>query len=150
MVAFGQDNKVAPSAKSSVSSEKDLRKLRRIDLLELLIEQIRENDHQAQTVAELGAIVDDLKARLDEADARIGLLLQREVEHERHIETLKKRNAALAHAAGLLDADEILKIADIAVDIYMGRASEASSDPSTTVPMTPIGGDAPIEGRDEL
>ena len=150
MVAFGQENTAASSARSNASSEKDLRKLRRIELLELLIEQIRENDQQAQTIAELDGLVDNLKNRLDEADARIGLLLQREVEHERHIETLKKRNAALAHAAGLLDADEILKIADIAVDIYMGRASEASSDPSTTVPMTPIGGDAPIERRDEL
>ena len=117
------------AVKAKPSPGRDLRKLRRIDLLELLIDQIRENDEKAKRIEELNALIDHLKDRLDEKDVRIELLLKNVDDRDSRIESLSKRNRALAHAQGMLDAEEILEISDIAVDLYLTRISGGTVRP---------------------
>jgi len=148
MVSARQDRFAESSGKTSAWSERDLRKLRRIDLLELLIEQIRENEQQAHAIDDLNAMVSHLETRLNESNDHVDRLLKIVDDREKQIKRLERRNAALAHAAGLLDADEILEIADIAVDIYMDRvaADAAGGDPSKTAPVMPVAvDDSPVD-----
>jgi len=61
----------------AASANVDLRKLRRVDLLELLVDQIRENEDNTKQIQELTALSDRLKAKLDEKDEQIERLKTR-------------------------------------------------------------------------
>ena len=132
MPLFGRKEKAESTVAKGFGSERDLRHLRRIDLLELLLDQIRENEEKATKIDELNALVEHLKDRLDEKDVRIERLLKNVDDRDAEITSLSNRNRALAHAQGMLDVDEILEISDIAVDMYLTRISGGTVRPVET------------------
>lgn len=73
------DASVAVEAKATGKNAPhvDLRKLRRIDLLELLADKIRETESQAKTIEELNDLTGYLQAKVDEEAAQIAHLRYR-------------------------------------------------------------------------
>ena len=69
----------------------DLRKLRRVDLLELLVDQIRENNECAASIKELTDSITVLKAKVDYKDAQIQHLLSRLEDKDAQVERLMAR-----------------------------------------------------------
>ena len=65
------------SGSSNSAANVDLRKLRRLDLLELLVDQIRENEDNEKTIEELTDLSERLKAKLDDKDVQIEHLKSR-------------------------------------------------------------------------
>ena len=68
-----------------------MRKLRRLDLLELLVDQIRENEENEKTIEELTDLSERLKAKLDDKDVQIEHLKSRLSDKDVKIEHLKSR-----------------------------------------------------------
>lgn len=100
-------------------AESDLKKLRRVDLLELLYEQARENDANAQAVEELTELTDRLKAKLDEKDAQIEHLKERLNEKDAQITQLEESKDLYARAADMVDVDELVKFQELALREYL-------------------------------
>ena len=107
------------SPKAGKSSEKELQKLRRMDLLELLISQIRENEQQAAELEELRDLSERLKAKLNDKDAQIARLVGKLDAKDAEIEKLHEVNRATAHASGLLGVREMIDIERFAVEEYL-------------------------------
>ena len=79
------------SGSSNSAANVDLRKLRRLDLLELLVDQIRENEDNEKTIEELTDLSERLKAKLDDKDVQIEHLKSRLSDKDVKIEHLKSR-----------------------------------------------------------
>lgn len=56
---------------SATTADKEFQKLRRVDLLELLVDQVRENEGLTASVTELSELTERLKAKLDQKDEQI-------------------------------------------------------------------------------
>lgn len=98
-------------------SDKAFRKLRRQDLLELLLEQMRSSDEQRQLIEsqasqieEQNALIEKLKGRLDEKDAQIEHLKDRLNMKDDQLGELDMQARALAHPSGLMSLDELLEV----------------------------------------
>lgn len=119
-----------PSSKKG-ASDKDLQRLRRVDLLELLVDQIRENEYLASENAQLTDLSERLKAKLDQKDAQIEHLKERLSMKDDQINRLEERNRAMAHASGMIDVSELVAIEEVAVDHYLKQLSEQGFRPAT-------------------
>ena len=131
-------------SKAVASNEKELQRLRRIDLLELLLDEIRQNEESATQLKELTELTERLKGKLDDKDAQIERLKAKLDAKDAEIERLLANNAATAHANGMLDVDELLNVERRALQAYLervpGRATTFSRA-AHAAPMEP----APIE-----
>lgn len=83
------------SLRSDLSSDEksanvDLRKLRRLDLLELLVDQIRENEQDTRIIDELTDQANRLAAKLDERDGQIEYLISTLYSKDVEIAALQK------------------------------------------------------------
>lgn len=123
MLGSKRNVKADGSAKTSLGSEKELSKLRRMDLLELLIGQIRENEQQTAEIADLRDLSERLKAKLNDKDAQIERLKAKLDQKDAEIERLNEINSATAHAGGLLGVREMLDIEKLAVEQYLRQVS---------------------------
>ena len=121
----GGSPKAKPKAGSSQAkaTEKDLQKLRRMDLLELLIDQVRENEKLNTSVEELTDLSERLKERLDVKDAQIEHLKQRLDMKDAQIAELQNQNRAMAHAVNTFDIEEILEVQRHALRSYFESLS---------------------------
>lgn len=79
-------------------TDKELRRLRRQDLLQLLVEQSREaarlqteTDEKSEEIAQLNESLERLKGKLDEKDAQLERLKERLNEKDALLEKLKQR-----------------------------------------------------------
>ena len=117
-----RDTKGGNASKSS--AEKEFQKLRRMDLLELLLDQIRENEQLSASVTELTDLSERLKAKLDDKDAQIERLKAKLDDKDAQIDRLDERNRAVARASGTIDIKEILEIEGRAIENYLMRLSE--------------------------
>ena len=114
----------AANSKKRRSSDKELQKLRRVDLLELLVGQIRENDRLASENEQLADLSERLKGKLDEKDAQIEHLKQRLNMKDEQIQHLEERNRVLSHIAGTLDVSEFALVEERAVNHYLQQLRE--------------------------
>lgn len=71
--------------------ETDLQKLRRVDLLELLLEQIRKNEIQTAELEEATDLGERLKAKLDDKDAQLERLKVKLDDKDAQLERLKAK-----------------------------------------------------------
>lgn len=127
MLGTKRNTKGAAATKSVSKTEKELSKLRRMDLLELLIGQIRENEQQAAELAELRDLSSRLKVKLDDKDAQIEHLKRRLDAKDDEIERLNEINRGMAHANGLLGVRELLDIERLAVEQYFRQLSSQAN-----------------------
>lgn len=104
-------------------AESDLKNLRRVDLLELLYEQARENDANLQAVEELTELTDRLKAKLNEKDAQIEHLKERLNEKDAQIAQLEESKDLYARAADMVDVDELVKFQEMALREYLNTVA---------------------------
>lgn len=88
-IRFGSSRK--QSADSASASGKEFQKLRRVDLLELLVDQVRENEELTASVTDLKDLSERLKAKLDQKDAQIERLKGRLDMKDAQIAELKSR-----------------------------------------------------------
>ena len=123
-----RDTKGGNASKAKSSAEKEFQKLRRMDLLELLLDQIRENDQLSTSVAELTDLSERLKAKLNDKDAQIERLKAKLDDKDAQIERLEERNRAVARASGTLDIKEFLEIEGRAIENYLMQLSDESND----------------------
>ena len=127
--------------------DRELRKLRRVDLLELLVGATRENEQLAEQLAETTDLADRLRAKLDEKDAQIAHLKERLDAKDAKIKALKAgqtacqvqdigksgKHTASASGSDVLTVDAILDIERAALQQYLEqRASRGGLDPSAT------------------
>ena len=131
----GRKGQQAAASKKRNASDKELQKLRRVDLLELLVDQIRDNDRLVADNEYLTDLSDRLKAKLDDKDAQIERLKRRLDMKDDEIRRLEERNRALAHAAGTLDVSELVAIEEHAIDRYLQQL-KAQGDISAVNPAT--------------
>ena len=118
---FGKEekNQVSAPKHSQTQAEFDLKKLKRIDLLELLYEQARENEANAASVAELTELNVSLKAKLGKKDAQIASMIKRLDEKDAQIVELKKSRDLYARAVGMVDADNLARFQETALREYL-------------------------------
>ena len=118
---------------SPVGQEKELSKLRRVDLLELLVDATRENERLSDALAYETDLAERLKVKLDEKDAQIEHLKARLDSKDARMSELEGQNAAMAHAIYTVTADEILEIERLAVGEYLkqvaARCTQNGEDP---------------------
>ena len=119
------------SGKKKNTADKDLQRLRRVDLLELLVDQINENDSLVTENAQLFDLSERLKAKLDQKDAQIEHLKQRLNAKDDQIRHLEERNRSLAHAAGTIDVSELVAIEEIAIDRYLKQLQSRGDIPAS-------------------
>ena len=112
------------ASKASANAEKELQRLRRMDLLELLLDEIRKNEENTAKVQELSELTERLKAKLDDKDAQIERLKAKLNDKDAEIDRLLVNNEAAAHARGMLDVDELLKVERKALEAYFARVAE--------------------------
>ena len=129
MLGGKRNTKAEATAKTGPRSDKELQKLRRLDLLELLIDQIRENEEQAAELARLHELDARLKEKLDDKDAQIERLKVKLDNKDAEIERLHDLNRAIAHNGGMLGVREMLDIEKLAVEQYL-RQIGTQGDPS--------------------
>ena len=118
-----EGSKQGSSAKGQVGTEKELQRLRRVDLLELLLDEIRQNDENTAELEQLRELTDRLKGRLDDKDAQIERLKAKLDQKDAEIARLQANNEAAAHAGGVLDVNELLRIERAALEDYLARMS---------------------------
>ena len=94
-----------------------------MDLLELLLDQVRENEEQSAELAELTDLTTRLKDKLDQKDAQIEHLKERLDHKDEQIRDLEERRSALVQAAGLVDEDELHEIEERAMKKYLKEAA---------------------------
>ena len=90
----------AEEASGTENTDKELHKLRRVDLLELLLEQIRENEEQGAKVAELSDLTERLKNKLDQKDEQIERLKLKLDQKDAQIAELEQRCETLSQFDG--------------------------------------------------
>ncbi len=115
------NSKKDSSAKGHSGAEKDLQRLRRVDLLELLLDEIRQNDENATELEQLRELTERLKGRLNDKDAQIERLKAKLDQKDAEIEHLQANNEATAHAGGVLDVNEILRVERAALEEYLAH-----------------------------
>lgn len=115
-----QNIKIGSSAKAKdkPAGETDLQKLRRVDLLELLLDQTRQNEAKAATIEELTSLTDRLKAKLDEKDAQIERLKTKLDQKDAQIVTLEERVREAAASSGDVNLHDI-EVEELAVQRYL-------------------------------
>ena len=119
----GGSNK-KPTRRTAADTEKELQRLRRVDLLELLLDEIRQNEQDTAKLEELTELVDRLKAKLDDKDEQIEHLKRRLDEKDQKIADLETRVARLAEANGMMvDAGELAEIERRALEQYFNLKS---------------------------
>ena len=94
-----------------------------MDLLELLIDQVRENEKLNTSVEELTDLSERLKEKLDAKDAQIEHLKQRLDMKDAQIAELQNQNRAMAHAVNTFDIEEILEVQRNALRSYFESLS---------------------------
>lgn len=133
--------KQAAESQDKPGGETDLQKLRRVDLLELLLEQIRKNEIQTAELEEATDLGERLKAKLNEKDAQLERLKvkldDKDVQLERlkaklnqkdaKIDLLQDRLHELAKETGTLTAHD-LELEELAVDHYLQHAAAQTAD----------------------
>ena len=122
--------RASSASKKRRATDKELQRLRRVDLLELLVDQIKDNDRLTAENDQLSDLSERLKAKLDEKDAQIEHLKQRLNMKDDQIKRLEDRNRAFAHASGTLDVSELVAIEEQAIDRYLQRLQAQGVIPS--------------------
>ena len=80
-----------PSENSRNDSDRELSRLKRQDLLELLLEQMREGERLQAEVNQLTSLSDRLKAKLDDKDVQIDHLKEKLNDKDVQIDHLKEK-----------------------------------------------------------
>lgn len=137
----GESNKdvaAATPADAKRDANKELQKLRRMDLLELLLDQTRETERLSSRVDELEDLTDRLKGKLDDKDAQIEHLKSRLNDKDTRIAQLEERNRALAEANGSISIDELRVVEERALETYLAqrRAKTTSHGVVSSAPTT--------------
>lgn len=127
-------SKSSTARKGSVSTERELKRLRRVDLLELLLDEIRNNESNVEKVQELTELTNHLKEKLDEKDAQIESLKAKLDEKDEAIEKLQARNEMVARSNGTIDVNEMLRVQRLAVLEYLRLKGEEKSDMEAGAP----------------
>ena len=70
-VGIRHDKDVSAAGKGNSNPDRELRRLRRMELLEMLVDQIEENDAQAERIDELEDLSARLKQKLNQKDDQI-------------------------------------------------------------------------------
>ena len=70
-VGIRHDKDVSAAGKGNSNPDRELKRLRRMELLEMLVDQIEENDLQSERIDELEDLSNRLKAKLDQKDEQI-------------------------------------------------------------------------------
>ena len=127
---------------------KELQKLKRQDLLELLLEQMRESDQLEATIEGLNAqitaltdLTDYLKQNLSEKDALVDQLQRRLDLKDKIIAQLLAQGRKLP--AELAEMEELLAVEQSAIETYISEnyaAAQTTAPRHSTPPST--GGDA--------
>ena len=99
-----------------------------MDLLELLLDEIRLNEKQSATVTELTDLTERLKAKLDDKDEQIERLKAKLDDKDEQIAKLEELNKQAARRDGLLDLEELRAVEQRAIESYLDKlsAKEAS------------------------
>ena len=82
-------------------TEKELQRLRRVELLELLLDEISQNEQNTDRLEELIKLNARLEAKVDEKDEQISRLISQLDDKDRTIAQLQAQVARLADSAGL-------------------------------------------------
>ena len=82
---FGQS-----AGQKQSDAEKNLRKLSRMDLLELLTEEVKTNEEQSAELTELRELTERLKGKLDDKDAQLDRLKRRLDDKDAQIAAMKR------------------------------------------------------------
>jgi septal ring factor EnvC (AmiA/AmiB activator) len=128
------------SAKPENSTEKELQRLRRIDLLELLLDEIRQNEENTTRLKDIADLNDRLNAKIEDQEAQIKRLRDELAAKDAEIARMQANNELLAHSRGYLDVDELLRVQRLAVHEYLSRipkqeaATRSSCAPTQAVP----------------
>ena len=120
-IPFGNSKKA--KAETGGPSEKEFHKLRRVDLLELLLDQMRENEKLSTSEAELSELTTRLKAKLDQKDEQIERLKAKLDQKDEQIAHLQDRYRTLARVAGLPDALEQYEYEERAFERYLDEVA---------------------------
>lgn len=116
---IGGGSRKTPARRTAADTEKELQRLRRVDLLELLLDEIRQNEQDTAKLEELTELVDRLKAKLDDKDEQIEHLKRRLDGKDQKIAELEARAARLAEANGMMtDPRELAEIERRALEQY--------------------------------
>ena len=136
------------NADGTSKQNRELNRLRRQDLLELLLDQMHESDdlratigQQQLRIAELEGLTERLKDKLDLKDEQIEHLKGKLNDKDELIERLKKRldikdimiaelmaqGRELPHSDDLLDMGELLAVEERAVESYLDHAAASGT-----------------------
>lgn len=132
------------SKSQSKSGANELKKLKRQDVLELLLEQMHEGDDLRNTVARLEVEVEGLndlterlKKKLDDKDETIERLRRRLDIKDKMIAVLMAQGRELPKSDELFDLAELLEVESRAVEAYieglyqnLGKSAAAVDEPS--------------------
>jgi len=116
-IQIGGKGKGAADVGKTQSADKELQKLRRMDLLELLLDSMRENEKNAADAAEATVLSERLKGKLDDKDAQIEHLKER----------LDGKDARIAELQEALSASEA-KVAELEESLRAAVAGKAELD----------------------
>ena len=105
----------------------ELSRLRRVDLLELLVEATRENERLSDALACKTELIERLEEKLEQKDAQIESLITRLDEADARMAELKIRSTANAHAVRTVTAEELLEIERLAVKEYLKQVAEQNA-----------------------
>ena len=119
-----------PQTPDKASQHVDLRKLRRVDLLELLVDHIRENERQEATIEELTAYIERLEAKLDQKEEQIDRLRYNLDMKDAIIVRIASANL-LPESAATHDESQVLK-ADSVAAAFQVEAPEAQTSEHKT------------------
>ena len=107
-------------------ANKELQRLKRQDLLELLLAQTKEVEQQKLTIqeymdqiTELEELVERLKDRLDDKDRQIERLKKRLDQKDERIKELRELGRIRTDAEISLDLEEMFEVAKNAAAVYM-------------------------------
>ena len=111
------------SVGTSANTSRELSKLRRVDLLELLVDATRENERLSDALAYETDLAERLKVKLDEKDAQIEHLKARLDGKDARMSELEEQNTAIAHASCSVTADELLEVERVAIQEYLKQVA---------------------------
>ena len=116
-----------PPSKSAPSGGREFGKLRRVDLLAILLEQVTLNDKQEEELVSLRELVERLKKKLDEKDLQIEHLKRRLDEKDAKIAVLASAGASQGEEAlpiGALDVEALNECISQSVRHFVAEACD--------------------------
>ena len=118
------DEQLKYDPKRSAKLHAELKKLRRVDLLELLVDQVREGEKRAAAMAELERLVQDQKRQIDCKDEQIGNLIRHLDEKDAQIRRLQEQNDVYARSVDALNIRDLADFQENAIMEYLKRLSK--------------------------